>query len=344
MIRALIALLVVAALALGAWLVEAYSFESRGPALKETTVLIKPGSGVSSIAQSLRRAKVISSPDLFVLGVRMRGLQGKMKAGEYAIPARASMQHVAEILVSGKSIEHKLTIAEGLTSQMAYDLVKKDKVLTGAPGAVPAEGTILPETYLFLRGTTRAELLLRMQKSQTQLLDKLWPKRAKDLPFKTREEALVLASVVEKETGVASERPRIASVFVNRLRQGIRLQSDPTIIYGLTKGYPLGRGIRLSELNRVTPYNTYAIDGLPPTPIANPGRDSIRAVLNPPKTTDLFFVADGTGGHVFTGSLGEHNANVAKWRVIEKQMPPNQRVPQKPEKPADPAIRKSNPN
>src|SRR5690606_18966200 len=182
----------------------------------------------------------------------------------------------------------------------------------------PPEGSVLPETYQIERGDDRAAVLKRMMDAQEALLAQLWAKRHPGLPFDTPEEAVTLASIVEKETGVAAERPRVAAVFVNRLRRGMRLESDPTIIYGLTRGRPLGRGIRASELAAATPYNTYLIDGLPPTPIANPGRASLAAVLDPPKTDELFFVADGTGGHVFAKTYEEHLRNVAKWRALEK--------------------------
>jgi UPF0755 protein len=228
------------------------------------------------------------------------------------------MADIMDILVAGHSMEHKLTVAEGLTSKMAVDLVKGDPVLVGDAGLVPPEGALLPETYLFTRGTTRGELVAKMQDAQRKLLDELWAKRAANLPVKTKEEAVILASIVEKETALAAERPHIASVFVNRLKLGMRLQSDPTIIYGITKGYPLGRRIRQSEIARATPYNTYVIAGLPPQPICNPGKDSIAAVLNPADTKDLFFVANGTGGHVFAATGAEQAANVAKWRKIER--------------------------
>lgn len=286
----------------------------------ETVVLYPRGTGLSAIAADLERRGLIADATLFKIGAVLEGHQNDLKAGEYAIPSGASMQRIVAILVEGKSILHKLTVAEGLTSRMIVDLVNADPVLTGDPlSEIPAEGTLLPETYLFLRGTTRASLVEKMRSDKAELMERLWPGRAPDLPIMSKEEALVLASIVEKETGVADERPRVAAVFVNRLRLGMRLQSDPTIIYGLTQGQPLGRGIRQSELDRVTPYNTYQIDGLPPTPIANPGRAAIEAVLNPPKSNELFFVADGTGGHAFAATLEEHNRNVAAWRRIERE-------------------------
>jgi len=297
-------------------------FSAPGPAAahgSETVVLIKSGVRLRGIAQILGDKHLIQWPTLFSLGVRLNGKTPELKAGEYAIPSHASMHDIMEILVAGHSIEHKLTVAEGLTSQMAYDLVKTDPVLVGDAGPLPAEGALLPETYLFARGTTRAEIVAKMQKAQQELLDELWAKRAANLPIKSKEEAVILASIVEKETSVPAERPHIAAVFVNRLRLGMKLQSDPTIIYGITKGYPLGRRIRQSEIERVTPYNTYAIAGLPAQPICNPGKDAIAAVLNPGETTDLFFVADGTGGHVFAATSAEQVKNVANWRKIEQQ-------------------------
>lgn len=298
-------------------------FAAPGPAARhdgETVVLIKGGAGLHGVAQALADSGVVLKPDLFKLGVRLHGETSALKAGEYAIPSHASMYDVMNILIAGHSIEHKLTVAEGLTSRMAYDLVKADPVLAGDAGPLPPEGALLPETYLFTRGATRGEIVAKMQKAQQEVLDELWAKRAANLPIATKEEAVVLASIVEKETSIPAERRHIASVFVNRLRLGMKLQSDPTIIYGITKGYPLGRRIRQSEIDRPTPFNTYAIAGLPPQPICNPGKDSIAAVLNPADTKDLYFVADGTGGHVFAATSDEQVKNVARWRKIEKQL------------------------
>ncbi len=298
-------------------------FAAPGPAAphgSETVVLVKSGTGLRGVAQALSDAGVVLKPGLFKIGVRLHGETSELKAGEYAIPSHASMYDIMNILIAGHSIEHKLTVAEGLTSQMAYDLVQADTVLTGNAGPVPREGSLLPETYLFVRGTTRVDILRKMEEAQRDLLDRLWPKRAPNLPFKTREDAVILASIVEKESAIPQERRHIASVFINRLRLGMKLQSDPTIIYGITKGYPLGRGIRESEIEKPTPYNTYAIAGLPPQPICNPGKDSIEAVLNPDDSKDLYFVADGTGGHVFAATAAEQAKNVLKWRKIEKEL------------------------
>lgn len=320
--RAFLVLLLVCIATAAAYVWERSNFAAPGPKAangEETIVLIPSGEGVSAISRDLADAHVIANAAVFRWGVRLRQLDSKLKAGEFAIPSQASMEDIAAILMSGKSIQHKLTVAEGLTSQMVYDLVKADPVLAGEAGAVPEEGTLLPETYLFTRGTTRAELLGRMHAAQQTLIAKLWAGRAKDIPLQSPQDAIALASVVEKETSLPEERRHIAAVFENRLRKGIKLQSDPTIIYGITRGYPLGRGIRESELNRATPYNTYVIAGLPPTPICNPGRDSIRAVLNPAVSKDLYFVANGKGGHVFSATMAQHDKNVARWRRIQNQ-------------------------
>jgi UPF0755 protein len=303
-----------------AW--ESYNFWQPGPAAangaSETIVLIKPGVGLRGIAAELKDTGAIANSDLFLAGVRLRRTTDRLKAGEYAIPSRASMHDVMDILIAGKSIQHKITAAEGLTSEMIVKLINKDDVLMGPPVAIPPEGSLLPETYLFMRGDTRAEIVARMTKAQQRLIARLWPKRAKDLPYKTVAEALTLASIVEKETSLPEERRHIAGVFVNRLRLGMKLQSDPTIIYTITRGYPLGRGIRASELARETPYNTYAVAGLPPTPICNPGSDAIAAVLNPDTTNDLFFVASGTGGHYFSATIADQEKHVAELRNRER--------------------------
>ncbi len=290
-----------------------------GPLADSAVVLLKPGASVRAIAADLERAGAVRHSRLFVAAVRARDEAGALKAGEYEIPAGASVFDIIDILVEGKSILHYLTAPEGKTTKQILALIAADETLEGDITLAPAEGELLPETYAYTRGQTRDGLIADMIKAQDDVLAALWDGRATELPYSTQEEAIILASIVEKETGVAAERPLIAAVFVNRLKRGMRLQSDPTIIYGLTQGEPLGRGLRQSELDRETPYNTYVISGLPPTPIANPGRAAIEAVLNPADTDDLFFVADGTGGHVFAPTLEEHNRNVAKWRQIERR-------------------------
>ena len=316
--KVLVILIVLGVIAAGAmeWIFAAWT--QPGPNGNQSVVLIEPGTGVRAISQKLQGARLVKSAWVFEADLRLHRMAEKLKAGEYAVPSNASMAAIADILASGKSIQHKLTAAEGLTSSMIYKLVVADPVLTGEAGPEPAEGALLPETYLFTRGTTRAELLARMKAAQTKFLDAQWARRTAGLPFETREQAVVLASIVEKETSLPDERRHIAAVFVNRLKTGMRLQSDPTIIYGITKGYPLGRDIRASEIIAATPYNTYAIDGLPSAPICNPGKDSLAAVLAPEQSDDLYFVATGQGGHAFAATIAEHNKNVVAYRVYQR--------------------------
>ena len=315
---AAIALLAAAAIGAGGYF--AYREAVReGPHETAAVVLLEPGSSVARIADQLVEAGVIRNADLFAAAARVKRVEAALKAGEYEIPARASTIDVLDLLVSGRSILHSFTAPEGRTTAQILRLMQESATLEGEITLAPGEGRLLPETYKYTRGMTRDALIESMMKAQQDLLDEIWDGRALELPFATREEALILASIVEKETALPEERSRIAAVFVNRLKRGMRLESDPTIIYGLTGGEPLGRGIRLSELRRETPYNTYVIFGLPPTPIANPGRESIEAVLNPLETDEIFFVADGSGGHVFASTLDEHNRNVAQWRRLERE-------------------------
>ncbi len=293
-------------------------FESAGPLQTKRVLNIKPGMGVGAIAHLLQEKGIIENSYIFRGGAVLEGAAGHLKAGEYGFEPGISMREVLQKLRTGSSISHKLTIPEGLTTMQILARINADPVLLGEMPETPDEGTLLPETYNFTRGLTRKTIIRSMREAQQRLLDELWPLRQKNLPFTSREEAIILASIVEKETGQDGERAHIAGVFINRLEKNMRLQSDPTIIYGLVGGKgSLGRGIRLSELKKKTPYNTYVINGLPPGPIANPGRAAIAAVLQPMKTADLFFVADGTGGHVFAQTLKEHRVNVAKWRKIE---------------------------
>ena len=312
--------LIAAGAAYGGWVWINQQFVAPGPAGAEETVLLPRGAGLISIANQLEREGLVTDARLFRAMVMIDGGDRDLRAGEFAIPEAASMAEIYDILRSGQTIQYPVTAAEGLTTAMIIRIVEASEVMTGEITRIPAEGALLPETYLVSRGDDRQALIDRMEAAQDALLAELWPNRADNLPFDTPEEAIILASVVEKETGIAHERPMVASVFVNRLRRGMRLQSDPTIIYGITRGEPLGRGIRRSELDSTANrYNTYQIDGLPPTPISNPGRDAIAAVLNPPEGQYLYFVADGTGGHAFAASLAEHNRNVAQWRRIERQ-------------------------
>jgi len=295
-------------------------YQGPGPAARSgdvTTVVLRRGASLPEIASSLEQAGVIRSSSLFLTAAQTTGAARKLKAGEYEFASKASLSQVLAKIRDGKIVRHQVTIAEGLTSDMVVDILMRAPELTGTV-ATPPEGSILPETYQVQRGEDRSAVLQRMMDDRDALLDKLWAARQPGLPFETKDQAVTMASIVEKETGLARERPHVAAVFINRLRQGIRLGSDPTIIYGLTRGRPLGRGILQSELQRETPYNTYLITGLPPTPIANPGKAALEAVLNPMKSDDLYFVADGTGGHVFASTYEEHERNVAKWRQIER--------------------------
>ena len=318
MFRFLIFLVVLGVIVVGVfeWANEAWM--QPGPAKKASVVLIAPHGRTHDIASQIEGAGAISNALLFEAELRLHGAASKVKAGEYALPPFASMAEIAKILIEGKSIQHKLTAAEGLTSDMIVKLVAADPVLAGEAGPVPAEGALLPETYLFTRGTTRAEMIQRMAAAEKKFLGTEWAARGANLPLATPEQAIILASIVEKETALPEERRHIAAVFLNRLRAGMKLQSDPTIIYGITKGYPLGRGIRESEIADATPYNTYAIAGLPPTPICNPGKDSLAAVLKPALSADLYFVANGKGGHVFAATMAQHEKNVAAWRAAER--------------------------
>lgn len=309
------AVLGLAVMLLGLWAVWTY----RGPGPEATageisSVVLRRGAGLNEIASSLERAGVIRSGAIFKAAAQVTGVARDLKAGEYEFASGASMARVLDDIRAGRVVRHQVTIPEGATSEMVIEMLNAEEALTGlAP--TPPEGTVLPETYDFQRGEDRAAVLQRMMDARDKLLAALWAQRQPGLPVTTPEEAVILASIVEKETGVASERPQVASVFTNRLRKGMRLESDPTIIYYITKGKPLGRRILKSELeNPANTYNTYIIDGLPPTPIANPGRAALAAVLDPPRSEYLFFVADGTGGHAFAVTYEDHNRNVAKWR------------------------------
>jgi UPF0755 protein len=310
-------------------------FYAPGPSARvgETTIISLPsGAGVSAIAANLKSAGVIRSIDMFKAAASLTGADRRLRAGEYEVPSGASLRTVLSLLVDGRVVRHFVTLPEGWSSAQAVDILMKQSVLTGEV-EVPPEGSLWPDTYEISRGQTRASVIARMRRAHDTNLAALWARRGPNSVVRTPEEAVILASVVEKETGVASERPRVAAVFSNRLRQGMRLESDPTIIYGITQGRPLGRGLRRSEIDRPTAWNTYQIDGLPPTPIANPGKDAIAAVLNPPRSNDIFFVADGTGGHAFAATYDQHLANVARWRAIERQragLPPEAVAPEVP--------------
>lgn len=293
---------------------------SPGPLAQEKSVVINRGDGVREIAQMLETEGVITNQYLFTAAVFIRDVQSDLKAGEYVFPASVSMAEALNLLAEGRVILHRVTIPEGWTSEMIVNRLREDPILTGDITEIPREGSLLPETYTFNRGTRRADIIRQMREAQEKLLAELWEKRDPELPLSTLEELVTLASIVEKETGQSDERGKVAGVFVNRLNRNMRLQSDPTIIYGIVGGKGrMDRPISRADINQVTAYNTYQIDGLPPTPIANPGEASLRAVANPEETTAIFFVADGTGGHAFSETYEEHNRNVAKWREIERQ-------------------------
>ncbi|MBP2460643.1 MULTISPECIES: endolytic transglycosylase MltG [unclassified Rhizobium] len=299
------------------------TFQDPGPLETNSHFMVRPGNGLAEIANNLERNGVVSDARVFryVTATYLRGGE-TLKAGEYDIKAKASMKDVMETLISGKSILYSVVFPEGLTVRQMMLRLNEDAVLEGdLPAELPAEGSLRPDTYKFSRGTKRTEIISQMHAAQQKTIDQIWEKRDPDLPIKTKAEFVVLASIVEKETGKDDERAHVASVFINRLNKGMRLQSDPTIVYGIFggEGKPSDRPIYKSDLTKQTPYNTYQIKGLPPTPIANPGRAALEAVANPWRTNDLYFVADGTGGHVFAATLEEHNANVRRWRRIEAE-------------------------
>ena len=292
-------------------------YMAAGPLAEKRVFIVEPGLNTPEIGEALEEAGIISNAVLFSAMAHVTGTRTRLKAGEYEFAEGVSMQNVMALIASGKSITYKLSIPEGFTSEMAVARVNAKPILAGPPAAVPPEGSIMADTYVFRRGMTRQKLVEDMQAAQTRLLGELWDTRIPIPVVETPAQAVTLASIVEKETGVAAERPVIASVFINRLRKGMRLQSDPTIIYGIAGGKgKLDRSLTRSDIEAETPYNTYRIDGLPPGPIANPGRAALEAVLRPQPTDYLYFVADGSGGHTFATTLDEHNRNVRKWRQI----------------------------
>jgi UPF0755 protein len=285
---------------------------------EDTSFLVPSGATLTSVAGKLEAEGLIGSADSFLLRAKVFGSGDPVKAGEFLLPAGASPATILDTLQHGEVIRRFVTIPEGLPSVLVHERLMREPLLTG-PVPIPAEGSILPESYDFERGESRAAVLGRMQQAMLATIAELWPKRAKDIAVSTPQEAVILASIVEKETGVPRERRMVAGLYTNRLKQGMMLQADPTIIYPITKGRPLGRRILRSEITAVNGYNTYSMVGLPEGPITNPGRASIEAVLNPAQTDALYMVADGTGGHAFAGTLEEHNANVARWRAIRRQ-------------------------
>ncbi|PVB63390.1 endolytic transglycosylase MltG [Labrenzia sp. 011] len=301
-------------------------FEETGPLAQDATVVISSGAGLSGITDRLSSKGVIADALIdewiFNLGIRFYKNATRLKAGEYAFAPGVSMQQIMTDLVEGNAVTHSVTIPEGWTTAQIVERVREHPVLTGQITDIPAEGDLLPETYTFARGTSRQEVLDQMKAAQEKLLAEIWERRSQDLPVASPEELVILASIVEKETALADERPRVAGVFVNRLNKNMRLQSDPTILYGLYGGEAWQKdrsAIKQSELKAENKYNTYQIDGLPPGPIGNPGRAAMEAVANPSRTQDLYFVADGSGGHIFAETYEQHQENVRKWRRIERE-------------------------
>jgi UPF0755 protein len=295
-----------------------YGWTAPGPLERAATVIIKPGSSMMSAARQLEKSGAVKSADAFVSRAKIFGASNTIKAGEFVIPAKASNSDILSILTDGKTVQRMVSIPEGMPSIMVYERLMANDQLTGRI-SIPAEGSVLPDSYAFDKNEPRAAVLKRMQDAMTKTMAELWPERSPNTMVKTPLEALTLASIVEKETALKSELRMVSGVYSNRLRIGMRLQADPTIIYPITKGKSLGRRIRKSEIRDVNNYNTYAMAGLPKGPIANPSRAAIAAVLNPQRTTALYFVADGKGGHIFADTLQEHNANVAKWFAIRRQ-------------------------
>lgn len=284
---------------------------------EERSFVVPSGSSLRAVANKLQEEGVIADADAFLLRARVFGSSDPIKAGEFLLPAGASPATILDTFQHGEVIRRFVTIPEGMPSIMVWERLMAQPLLTGEI-PVPEEGSVLPESYDFERGESRAAVLARMQQAMKDTIAELWPKRQPDIAVSTPEEAVILASIVEKETGVPSERRMVAGLYSNRVKQGMMLQADPTIIYPITKGKPLGRRIRQSEIRAINDYNTYTMVGLPKGPITNPGRASIEAVLDPEETEALYMVADGTGGHVFANTLQEHNENVARWFAIRR--------------------------
>ncbi len=294
--------------------------DALGPLSEARAVVIPKGVGGEGIARRLAEAGVIADPMLFRLAARLVGRQSPLKAGEYEFPAKISALDAMHLMQSGRTVARRLTVPEGLTVRQVLALLAATEGLDGPVARVPAEGTLLPETYHFSYGDSRQGTIERMGAAMREALAQSWAGRSAPPVIKTPEEALTLASIVEKETGVAAERPRVAAVFLNRLKAGMKLQSDPTVIYGVSRGEgALGRALTRADLDADSPFNTYTRAGLPPAPIANPGRAALAAVLNPAVSNEFYFVADGSGGHVFARTLDEHNRNVARWRKSQNE-------------------------
>ena len=312
--KLLIALAILALIVGGLWLRGWYG---SGPLERDTPFIVPDGSTLTSVAAKLETEKAIGSSAAFLTRAKILGGSDPVKAGEFLLPAHASNAAILDLLQSGKALRRLVAVPEGMPSIMVWDRLMAQPLLSGSI-PVPEEGSLLPNSYDFERGEPRAKVVARMQEAMRKVLAQAWAKRAPNLVVKTPQEALVLASIVEKETGKPSERRMVAGLYSNRLRTGMLLQADPTIIYPITRGKPLGRRIRQSEIAAINDYNTYSMTGLPKGPITNPGKASIEAVLNPAQTEALYMVADGTGGHVFASTLADHNANVAKWFALRR--------------------------
>ena len=309
--------------AAGAWFYVQQKLDAPGPLAAAKVVVVPKGTGSGEIGALLERQGVIEDDLLFRIALRLDETPRPLRAGEYEFPAGINIRAAIEQMQAGRTVVRRFTVPEGLTVAEVLKIVREVEGLEGNISLRPAEGTLLPETYNYSLGDTRDAVVQRMRTAMTEALDAAWAKRQEELPLASKEEALTLASIVEKETGVASERPRVAAVFVNRLRINMRLESDPTIIYGITKGSgPLDRTLTRRDVETPSAYNTYSIPALPPGPIANPGKAAIEATLNPAKTKELYFVADGTGGHAFAENLEQHNRNVANWRRIQREKRP----------------------
>jgi UPF0755 protein len=304
----------------GALVVGKQRFDARGPLSEDKVVSIPRSYGIRDIADLLVREGVIDQPMIFIGGVLVLKARDELKAGEYQFAKESSLHDVINTIIENKVVLHQISIPEGLTSEQIVQRLLDTDILTGNIREMPREGSLLPESYRFARGTPREQVIQRMQSAQRRMVQEIWDHRAPGLPLTTADQLVTMASIIEKETGRQEERTRVAAVFVNRLKQKIKLQSDPTIIYGLVGGKgTLGRPILESEIRQPTPYNTYVIEGLPPGPIDNPGRASLEAAANPARTKEIFFVADGAGGHVFAESYDQHQKNVDRLRGIERQ-------------------------
>jgi UPF0755 protein len=337
LIKGLVLLALLFAFAIGgaaAWFW--HEFNAPGPLAEDKNVVIPKGIGIQGIADTLAEAGVIQDPFVFALGARLTAGGQVLHAGEFKFPAGTSGNGAMEVLIAGKPVLHRVTVAEGLTVSEIFDLLAQTPDLTGDLPPPPPEGSLLPETYFFVLGDTRAGIVERMEHDMKSALANLWAGRDTEIPLTTPAQAVTMASLVEKETGVVAERPKVAAVFYNRMERGMALQSDPTVIFALTQGKgKLDRPLTSADLKIDSPYNTYLNPGLPEGPIANPGLAAINAVLHPAKTKDLYFVADGSGGHAFAETLEQHNKNVAKWRKFLKNQAATPKDPQDPQRTED---------